>query len=245
MKWLGAAWCLFVSMALASPIRAEGLLYQLPEDREWAKFEVVGNAVDPNGNQTTLTGDITISSVGMVEVEGNQCRWIEIQFDGKRNGEPFVTVDKLLIPAKYLAKGEEPLAHVQKAWRKHSAINGGTAQQLEDVANPESRGGKYVRGGQLQLLLHGPYENPQKLDKSVVESKLGKLECDGISTEEGSPRSLSTIAIRLHKDAPFGVVSFDIDTKLVQNGQAMGMMTTKATLSDFGKNAKSSIPEAS
>jgi hypothetical protein len=50
--------------------------------------------------------------------------------------------------------------------------------------------------------------------------------------------------IRVHPDAPFGVVTLEVESKLEQNGQPLATMTTKMTLSGFGKNAKSKIPEA-
>jgi hypothetical protein len=50
--------------------------------------------------------------------------------------------------------------------------------------------------------------------------------------------------IRLHKDAPFGVVTWDAEMKLERDGKNLGIMANKATLSDFGNDAKSVIPEA-
>jgi hypothetical protein len=247
MKRVLAVLSFVVCVFLTTSSQGEGMLYHLPADGTWAKFELVGKGIEPDGKETNLSATQTISSVGMTDVDGQKCRWIEIAVDGKRNDQAFTHVDKLLIPEKFLVKGEEPLTHVLKAWRKHSLIGGGAALELNEVQNPESRDGKYVRGDTRRQFLHGPFDAPQKLDKALVESKLGKLECEGISAHERTTDRVtldSRYVIRLHRDAPFGVVTWEAEMKLDLNGNSLGTMTTKATLSDFGKDAKSAIPEA-
>ena len=238
---------LLVVLTLGGTLRAEGLLYQLPEDGSWAKFDLVGKAVEPDGKETSLSGTLTLSSVGTVDVEGQKCRWIELAVEASRNDQMFTDVEKLLIPEKYLVKGEDPLSHVLKAWHKHSMIAGGAPQELQDVQNPDSPAGKQMRGTKLRPFLHGPFEMHRLLPKALVESKLGSRECLGVSAEEkieGGVTANSKYVIRLHKDAPFGVVTWDAEMNLERDGMALAKMTTTATLSDFGKDAKSVIPEA-
>jgi hypothetical protein len=53
-----------------------------------------------------------------------------------------------------------------------------------------------------------------------------------------------TYTIRLHKSAPFGVVTCECDEKIEADGKTSETIIIKMKLSDSGKGAKSSIPEA-
>ncbi|QDU41886.1 hypothetical protein Mal52_03410 [Symmachiella dynata] len=222
--------------------QAEGLIHQLPEDGAWAQFDIQGKGTDADGSTVTLSGTITMSSVGTAEVDGEQCRWIEVATEGKRDDQAFTDIVKLLIPESQLAQGKDPLKHVLKIWHKHSQVPGG-AKQIEDLAGQNAR---YLR--KFRPLLHGPFEMVQKLEKAPVDSKLGKVDCDGYSAsgevEMGTILMNSQYTIRLHKSAPFGVVTWQAETEVSREGQALGTMSTKFKLSDFGKDAKSAIPDA-
>jgi len=211
---------LFTVLFVAIPLHADGFMYQLPEDGTWARFDMAGKAVEPDGKLTTISGTLTLSSVGTVEVDGQKCRWIELGTEAKRNNQEFFDFEKLLIPEKHLVNGEDPLSHVLKAWHKHSMIAGGAPQERQDVQNPDSPAGKIVRGPKLQMFLHGPFDSPRLLGKTSVESKLGPRECRGISAEEkleGAVTFNHKFVIRLHEDAPFGVVTWEVESKLEKN----------------------------
>jgi hypothetical protein len=250
MKWLYAISSLVVCIFLTASACAEGLLYQLPDDGGWAKFELNARTVDPDGTEkTTMSGTLTISSVGAIEVEGQRCRWIELVFHGTRIDEKVYTdVNKLLIPEKHLAQGEDPIKHVLKAWRMHSKNPGNAPIEIPDVQNPESPGGQSVRRDELRLFLHEPFLAPQNLGKATVEGEFGKLECMGISAQEHSKNREvlrhSKFLIRLNNDVPFGVVTWRAEMKFEQDEKLLTTLTTIVKLLDFGKDAKSSIPES-
>ncbi|QDT46378.1 hypothetical protein Pan258_03970 [Symmachiella dynata] len=226
---------------VTSTAQAEGLIHQLPKDGVWVRFDLEGKGTEPNGVAVTLSGTITISSVGTTEVDGEQCRWIEISTEGKRDDQAFTDIVKLLIPESQLAEGKDPLKRVLKIWHKHSQIPGG-AKQIEDLSGQNAR---YLQ--KFRPFLHGPFEKVQKLDKVPVDSKLGKVDCDGYSASEevemGTILMNSQYTIRLHKSAPFGVVTWEAETEVSQEGQPLGTMITQLKLSDFGKDAKSAIPD--
>ncbi len=230
-------------LLLTTTSRAEGLLYRLPEDGVWVQFQVLGNAIEPDGTDVTLTGTLTISSVGTIDVDGKRCRWIELANDAKVGGQPASYVEKLLIPEEHLMKGKEPLKHVVQAWQKHSMIENNKPRRIMDL---EGSGAAHLKG--IQPFLHGPYENIEKLEPLSIETKLGKLLCEGIKanekTDQGGAAFDSTFTIRLHENAPFGVVAWEAKSKIEQNGKDLGSMTLKLKVKDFGKDAKSSIPEA-
>ena len=96
---------------------AEGLLYQLPDDGQWVRFEMVQTSWKRAGK---CIGTLTVSSVGTEEIDGRKCRWVEIDYDTKGWVAPIKNVYKLLIPEEHLGKGKDPLKHVVKAWYKHA-----------------------------------------------------------------------------------------------------------------------------
>src|SRR5262245_3407124 len=101
------------SVLCAGMARADGLLYQLPEDGSWVRFEAQytfkAEGMEKPGQGT---GTLTMASVGKV-VEGSEpCRWIEFELKLKDIGPEQVLIRKLLIPEKYLKKGENATEHV-------------------------------------------------------------------------------------------------------------------------------------
>lgn len=228
-------------VAFPTPSPADGLLYQLPKDGTWARFRIDGKAKQADGTPVTLVGTMTLSSVGTTAVDGQRCRWIEIATEGKRNDEEFTEIDKLLIPEKHLARGQRPLQHVLKVWHQHSQLS----DVPREIKQADALRAHCLKGG-IRHFLHGPFKTEEKLARALVTSKLGKLKCEGIkATEQPDDGGASldfTYIIRLHKKAPFGVVTWELKAKLEHNGQTVSM-TTKLTLSDFGKDAKSALPQ--
>ena len=119
MKNLFAACVLALTVGVETSAHAEGLFYQLPKDGSWAEYTIDGVGTNPDDTEVTLRGTVKMSSVGKVQVEGKPCRWIELRTEGKRNDDKFTDTVKLLIPEKHLAKGQDPLGHVIKAWKDH------------------------------------------------------------------------------------------------------------------------------
>lgn len=92
-----ATWLLIVSvLAWTAPARAQGLIWNLPEDGKWIRYEGTYEQVDtqPDSPQGTVTikwlRQLTIKSVGRVDAEFSgktqPCRWVEIkQMTGKES----------------------------------------------------------------------------------------------------------------------------------------------------------------
>ena len=93
------------------------------------------------------------------------------------------------------------------------------------------------------MFLHKPFDNPQKLEKTLVESKLGKTECEGVKAMETVRGMKITYEIRLHDKAPFGVVTHHSIVEIKQN-EGTAVLSTKLTLSDFGTDAQSALPNS-
>jgi hypothetical protein len=213
-----------------------GLLYRLPEDGARARFDMKMEYTDlADGEAKQGDGSMTVSSVGSCEVEGQECRWIELKGKMETEGSrDFVC--KALLPEKYLKEGEKPLDHLVRAWGK---MGRGEAEEIKDPKSP--------RAGPLAAFLCGPLKDTKKLKKKVVKTKLGEFECEGVrgnlSIEQGSETIQVEYRIRLHDKAPFGVVAMRMNIDVRRNGEARSKGELNLKLVEIGKGAKSALPD--
>jgi hypothetical protein len=211
--------------------RADGFVYQLPGDGWWVKYHMEGTS-ERNGMQVSTTGSLTLSSVGRTQENGVDCRWIEIERKVQRNDTEFTIVTKLLIPEKYLKKGQSPLDHVVRGW-----------VQFRDNEPREIDTSSGI--GSSALYLAGPLNEAKKLAKEEVDSKLGRLACEGVSGKTeymgrfGTTRA--TVQLRLNEKAPFGVVQARVDSETERDGQVR-KSTATYKLADVGTGATSALP---
>jgi hypothetical protein len=220
--------------------RADGLFYKLPKDGTWAVYQLDGSFCDKDkpADSLPLKGAIRMASVGQVTENGQLCRWIEVTFDldppfGGSNPR-WKDVWKVLVPEKYLAKGETPMDHVIRAWQRSSL-----GKNAEKVKDPTT-----LRQSLLGFFISGPMKEAKSLPKAEVESKLGKLQCDGVTAGAEPKEGSASIEIRLHPDAPFGVVACRLNLELVFSARPTGTILVRCNLnlSDFGDKAKAEIP---
>ena len=92
-------------------------------------------------------------------------------------------------------------------------------------------------------LLHAPYKNAHKLESTLTESKLGKLECEGVDATENRDGLDCSYQIRLNEKSPFGVVMLRFTLEAMQRGKRSGA-EPNLTLSDFGTDANSALPDS-
>jgi hypothetical protein len=213
--------------------RADGLLYQLPEDGSWVRFEAPYSfKVDGMEEPGRGTGTLTMASVGKAVESSEPCRWIEFKVCLKDVGPEQILIRKLLIPEKYLRKGENPTEHVVRGWAK---FNDDAVERAVPVH------------GRWPAYLAGPLQDEKKLDKRLVETKLGALQCDGVTGwiqyREGDVHMKVTFEARLHETAPFGVISCRMQFEMNREGQVLQTVDATAKLVDFGKDAKTALPD--
>ncbi len=258
-----AAWTLAATTACA-----DGLLYQLPKDGAWAKYDLTATG-EGMGQTTQAKGSLRMASVGEVTEQGQPCRWIEVVVQGQSETPGGTTVRteevwKVLIPQKRLARGEAPLDHAIRAWEADIRDRAKKTSSAPDKAR-EARQLKDVKDfshGPLPALLAGPLKDVKQLGKAEVESKLGKLSCEGVrgvlEFKDGIRRMRITLENRLHPKAPFGVVS----SRCTIEGVVAAAPGPKGApepapspeigikvvwdlkLADFGEGAKSELPDA-
>lgn len=223
------------ALIFVTPIRAQGLLHRLPADGEFVRFEMESTPSNEKGEaQKTHKGTLTMSSVGETKVDGKPARWLEIKMEAQTPGDHTV---KVLVPSERLKAGESPLDHAITGWRK-----------MSEGDPKEITGFKTDNAGALPMLLPGPLTNAKKLPKKIVETALGKLECEGqTGTHAFEPakdfKSEITYETWLHDDAPFGVVSARLDMKTIHiNGEGR-TWTMALRLAGVGKGAISELSD--
>jgi hypothetical protein len=236
--------CVFALLLLAGSAglaRADGMFYQLPKDGASATYELNASFKNDNPAPLSLKGTMRIASVGQVTEKKQPCRWIEVHFDmdiavddvpqGKTT-----EVYKLLIPEKYLAKGQSPLDHVVRAWKQK---DDGETQELKHPAALDE--------GPLPIVLSKPWKDAKPLEKTVVESKLGKLPCEGVAGAlEWKLRNGKVAKCkyenRTSAKSPFGVVASRWTIEAPQWGDGV-VLEAALKLADLGEKAKSELPD--
>lgn len=234
MRGLLAGTVLACLMFVPAITRADGLLYQLPKDGAAVLFDVEMN-MSRGGQERTATGTLKMSSVGTSTENGEKCRWIEFKVTLKIEERERIIVVKILVPEKNLKEGENAYGNNVRGWIRMRPD--GEVVKLDD-SNRSS----------IPAFLAGPLSDAKKLEREIVESKLGKLKCAGVTGYveyvEGVHKKKATFETRRHTNAPFGVVS----TKITFEGERDGQLEQKAVitfkLKEVSKDATSDLPDA-
>jgi hypothetical protein len=229
----------FATMLAAGRARADGLLYQLPQDGSWAKYDLEITGTDPGGGEMKMSGSLTMSSVGKADASGEPCRWIEIKMQMRDpSGNDQTIVAKALIPEKNLKRGENGWASMKKAWIKQP--HNEEPEQITEANGDQA--------GPLPAFLSGPLNESKDLEGIEIESGIGKLQCAGVSGHLTINDGNSDVAIqmenRLHEMAPFGVVASTMSFEVKRDGEVREKGTIKFKLAEVGQDAKSELPDA-
>lgn len=239
--------CVFLATAiltaLPATIFADGLIRQLPEDSTWARFEVKGEGIAPDGTvDITIKGHQTLRSVGKTMMQGAPCRWIEIhsEMEFTALGKPemkFSELQKLLIPEEFLTKDADPRQYVKKAYKREPD---GTVRNL-NLEDPQLR---EIQG--LDEIFHAPLLDPKPLEPIEIKTKQRTFECEGFTSDVRNHDAGTVFVVETyhHEDAPFGVVTYRYEKLRSRNGIARGKRNMSWTLVDFGSDAESALPDA-
>jgi hypothetical protein len=102
-------------------------------------------------------------------------------------------------------------------------------------------------GGTAINFIPGPLNDVKELEPKLVDSKLGKQKCKGVTgrlqAERGTTTQETIYESRLHDKAPFGVVTCSIQLRVIRDGKIVRKLDWAFKLADFGKDAKSQLPE--
>ncbi|MBM4070097.1 MAG: hypothetical protein FJ271_14260 [Planctomycetes bacterium] len=228
---------LLAIVALLSPVAADCLVYRLPEDGSFARFDL--EIKEQRGDDSkTATGSFTMSSVGAKEVDGKKCRWIEIKMIIKQGEREQVQIVKVLTPEEHLKAGSSAIEHMIKGW---AGRPGKEARAVE--------GSKDRRLGPVSAFLCGPFMNAKKLPAMEIDTKVGKFTCTGVTGSIKIEQDKTVVEVvfdnRLSDKAPFGVVSSNMKYKATRaDGETRDQGTVSLKLVEVGKNAKSDLPDS-
>jgi hypothetical protein len=219
---------------------AGGPVQSLPKDGCWVKFFLEYELSGPNAVDSKGTGTWTVRSVGTKVVNGEKCRWIEIEEHlDKSDDEPaFTRWFKYLVREKDLKPGGDPLNNAVEYWHKDS-IRNRTAKKLDVPSaglSPFLRGTPKTVNSVAQknrvLWQQGEFAF-QRAEEQVQTRKRG----DGYGV---------TIRDVVWKKAeiPFGTAAVTSTMRYTIKGKHSFTWIRKLSLADHGTGAKSKVPEA-
>jgi hypothetical protein len=225
-------------VVLPTTARADGLLYQLPEDGSWVRYDMTMEFRD--GPVQKTTGSLTMMITGTVMENGKKCRWIEFKSVKKRPDRQTERTEliKVLVPEENLKTSKAPTKNRVRGWRKRLKAN--LVRPLTETSGDI---------GLLYACLANSLENAKELEAKELDTKLGKLKCEGVSGSTtfraaSSSEVIVTMENRLHAKSPFGVVWSQMKFQEQRRGTPGYSTTVTLTLSEIGKNAKSMLPDS-
>lgn len=214
-----------------------GLLQRLPEDGTWVRYFV---KVKDGAGTKPRNGTMTLKSVGRETIKGQKYRWIEIDMLLKRNDKQLHRALKVLIREQDL---------------KEHARNGLTiARGWASIGRPESFPlGSLEKSpdGPLGLYFGCPMKNARTVKgEKTIDYQNGRLTIASAQSGElkirfqedpgvGDSPVTVTQTIWNHRSVPVGTAMAIIEAR--QDGAIAQKIVL--TIQDFGKNAKSSLPE--
>ena len=255
-----------VGLTVTASVRADGLIYQLPPDGSWARYDVKMDAtIQAEGkrpaNKMTLDGSLRLSSVGRREVDGKPCRWIEIAFEVGPTGvdKKASRVLKILVPEANLKRGDDPFAHVLEMYYSQGGALGEI--KMEKIEPSEKiAGADYPRRqyelDRLRSVFPRPLTGSRLEPGKSADTKLGRLECERVTGKSELPESAlrgggtwawsGAFDCLLSEQVPFGLAVLRSQTKGHETTRAKALtdITTTLTIAEVGANATSALPGA-
>ena len=233
---------LTIALILAAVTRlatAGGPVQSLPKDGCWVKFFLEIELSGPDGVNGEHTGTWTISSVGMKTVDGEKCRWIEIEehIDQADDGKPFTGWFKYLVSEKDLKPGGDLLGNLVEYWHKDTSQTR-TARKSDNrppmmpmFFRGTPKTAAVVAKPKRALWQQGEFNIKQAEEQTQT---ISSQECDLIIRD----------VVWKKADIPFGTAAVSSSVRLERDGFPTYIYVRRLSLSDHGTGAKSKIPEA-
>lgn len=275
----------FVKICVASLVQADGLVHQLPTDGAWVRYKLSeqgtftvmfpsGLMVPPGLKKAQNLpvesgGSVELRSVGRDDVNGEECRWIELELRAETSGkfpdpatgdllekkENRHIILKMLIPQKQLASGADPLAHVRKLYFKDGELE---SELIEDDK------AKQYELDRFRPIFPAPARKVESSGDQIVNSPnqaIGDLTCEMHSFQSKYEGPLARgergwwswhgiHQLSLHDKVPFGVamLKFSVESdEWAGDKEQSPKITVKSTkvmtVTEFGFDAKSELPD--
>lgn len=238
-------------VALAVPLRADGLLQTWPDDGAWARYNCTFEKADVDVEQKDqLDGTLTMSMVGTVMIEGKKHRWLELEFHFKApDGKKHVFVQKVLLPEGWRDKKNKKPHRPVRMWTKFDdkpvvqAMRKSPkwARVLRDILNPALDDPAGERQGEIQETA----SKPVKYQKGTLEGSRGLKERFSRKSKGPDGRPLewkSTRTFQMHERVPFGVAELKVVERELHDGDLDETETAGYYIESFGTGAKSTLP---
>jgi hypothetical protein len=218
---------------------AGGPVQSLPKDGCWVKFFLKyesGPSDDDKG-----TGSWTFRSVGSKTVQGEKCRWIEIEehIDQVDDGEPFTRWFKILVREKDLKPGGNPLSNVIEYWHKDTfQTTTATKSDKRSTMMPMYFRATPKKATAVAKPKHVLWQQGEFTIKKAEE------QTQTIRVPEDRYRLIIHDVVWKKADIPFGTAAITTSVRLERPGFPTYTYIRRLSLSDHGTGAKSKIPEA-
>jgi hypothetical protein len=228
--------CLFLPLMATPRAAADGLITQLPDDGSWAEFELKLTLTE-NDQKREHSAYLRLSSVGQVEHQGTQCRWVELQVSRTEPPKPD-EVAKILVPEESIKSGKVNAASLIRGWRKPA----------DEEATELDKDHPRLGIGPLAMLLSGSFSDSPKPEKEEVKVEgLGPLNCDKTTGKHDLPMSPSDnlpadITLWRHSKSSFGTVKLRVHLVDKRDGRERDAVF-EAVQVKSGKDAKSALPD--
>jgi hypothetical protein len=257
--------CAFVLVVVGGSVACgDGLIWQLPPDGTTVGFQgecegefkpvLSKDFADKMPSQEVekleqpqkikMKIGVTVSSVGQTTRAEQKCRWIEIAL----RSDDTENILKILVPEKYLARGEDPLDHAILTFYNPKDMDRAKVT-LEEGFNRIQ-----YELDRCRSAFPMPLKDVHKLPKKTIETPIGTFkDCEVIEGSMEFDRPLcakgrweikSSWKIALHPDAPFGVVQVQCQStghEYSRNTRCDISTTSTLTISGKGGNAKSKL----
>jgi hypothetical protein len=241
-------------------VRADGLVFQMPPDGTWARFDVKTDGEFKPGQspaqKIAFPGTLTISSVGQVTRNEQKCRWVELKSETKTEGvHPKLTL-KMLIPEEHCQRGADPLAHSIRTHFNPKGVDK-NAPAVESFIDEGFNRIQY-EVERFRGVFPKQLAGAKGLARETVDTPAGKFEdCevivgtsdyDGCLLNDGRMVHHAQYKIVLNPKAPFGVVSLNLQgtvREITAKNAVSGKLAQTLTLAAVGNDAVSDLPTGS
>jgi len=227
--------CLFVA---SRSVKADGLIYQLPKDGSWVRYEVVlhhwdytplhspqedlGDERRTRPREDYDRGVMVVQSVGKVTVDGEACRWIELKAEPPADNKRPITaaqVYKMLIPEQDLKAGGDPFSHVKKMY--YQPGSGVLTVDMQDKAMLKyqlDRIRRYFPHAPTQVVREKPYVLETPDGRITGELLTFNFAFDGklYAGKAGFYSNTCRYRVVLDPNAPFGVNYLEVEGESVE-----------------------------
>ena len=234
-----------VLVASSSSTSAAGGLFQtLPKDGSWTKYYMEMKSEKP---MQTMTGTLTLRSVGSVTENGEKCRWVEMQMEGERDGKKQGGVFKFLVKEKDFKPGAKGVPEIIRGWTQNKT--GGEVKELTDQEKSPD--------GMIVIFFGGNRKDVKKLKaEKVIDYQKGQLKITtgtsgklDIKPNPNAPANFKvnvTQSVWPHKNVPFGTAAMELQMETRNKDMLVSKMKMTFTVQDHGsggKQAKSALPD--